>query len=332
MALPPLSLSAVPNNTIVSNISGHAEVPAANSLTELLDAMLGSQPGTMIMRTGGAWAPFAPGGPGQVLQVETYIPNWGSLTKLLDHLLGGGQGTIMFRGLTTWMGSPPGAPGQFLETQGALDYPRWTPPIPTGATMSFIGGVAPSGWVLASGGTIGDRSSGATARANDDTLALWQLLYATWPDAQAPVSGGRGASASADFTAHKTIRLPDLRGRVVAGKDDMGGTAARRLTAEGSGLNGTTPGAVGGAETHTLTGGQMPSHSHHVTDAGHVHAMLTRTDLVNTGRAGAYAAGASAGGQTTQSATTGITIDNAGGGGAHNNTQPTIVMNYIIKL
>ena len=35
---------------------------------------------------------------------------------------------------------------------------------------------------------------------------------------------------------------------------------------------------------------------------------------------------------TTQSATTGITIDNSGGSEAHNNTPPTIVLNYIIKL
>ena len=52
---------------------------------------------------------------------------------------------------------------------------------------------------------------------------------------------------------------------------------------------------------------------------------------MNTGRAGAHAAGTSAPGQT-QSATTGITIDNSGGSEAHNNTPPTIVVNYIIKL
>jgi microcystin-dependent protein len=246
------------------------------------------------------------------------------------------RGSIMVRGSTSWTALPPGAAGSVLQTQGPEADPRWAQPVsvPTGVLMPFIGGDrgVPPGWVLASGGTIGDASSGATTRAHVDTLSLWQLLYTSWPDAQAPVSGGRGTGAAADFNAHKTIRLPDLRGRVVAGKDDMGGTAAGRLTVAGSGVTGTALGAAGGAETHTLTSGQMPRHGHGITDAGHVHGVLTRSDLANTGRAGAHAAGASALGQTTQSATTGITIDNAGGGGAHNNTPPTIVLNYIIKL
>lgn len=43
-----------------------------------------------------------------------------------------------------------------------------------------------------------------------------------------------------------TFNLPDLRGRVAAGKDDMGGTSANRLTTP---INGDTLGAAGGAET-----------------------------------------------------------------------------------
>lgn len=334
MALPP----TIANNTIVSNISGQTAAPAANTLTQLLDAILGAQPGALVMRHGSSWQALAPGAPGQVLQVQTYMANWGPLSPMFDFLgpVGYARGAIMFRGSTSWTTLPPGAAGSVLQTQGPEADPQWAQPasVPTGALMPFIGADrnVPSGWVLAAGGTIGDASSGATTRANADTASLWTLLYTSWPDAQAPVSGGRRTGAAVDFNAHKTIRLPDLRGRVAAGKDDMGGTAAGRLTAAGSGVAGTTLGAAGGAETHRLTGGQMPRHSHHVIDAGHVHEVLTRADLVNTGRAGAHASGPSALGQTTQSATTGITIDNSGGGEAHNNTPPTIVLNYIIKL
>ena len=35
-----------------------------------------------------------------------------------------------------------------------------------------------------------------------------------------------------------TFNLPDLRGRVVAGKDDMGGVSANNLTDQSGGLNG----------------------------------------------------------------------------------------------
>ncbi|HEX5676413.1 MAG TPA: phage tail protein, partial [Alcanivorax sp.] len=61
-----------------------------------------------------------------------------------------------------------------------------------------------------------------------------------------------------------TFNLPDLRGRVPAGRDNMGGTAANRLTTAGSGVDGVALGAAGGSETHVLTGLQMPSHSHSI--------------------------------------------------------------------
>jgi microcystin-dependent protein len=44
-----------------------------------------------------------------------------------------------------------------------------------------------------------------------------------------------------------TFNLPDLRGRVAAGKDDMGGSSAARLNL----IAGTTLGAAGGAQTPT---------------------------------------------------------------------------------
>lgn len=45
-----------------------------------------------------------------------------------------------------------------------------------------------------------------------------------------------------------TFTTPDLRGRVVAGEDDMGGTSANRLTGITNSLNGDTLGATGGVE------------------------------------------------------------------------------------
>lgn len=56
-----------------------------------------------------------------------------------------------------------------------------------------------------------------------------------------------------------TFNLPDLRGRVTAFLDNMGGSAASRLTTIGSG---TTLGATGGEETHALTIGELAAHDH----------------------------------------------------------------------
>jgi hypothetical protein len=55
-----------------------------------------------------------------------------------------------------------------------------------------------------------------------------------------------------------TFNVPDLRGRVPAGVDNMGGSAASRLTSTSMSPNGTTLGATGGIEVNvtgvTLSG------------------------------------------------------------------------------
>lgn len=89
---------------------------------------------------------------------------------------------------------------------------------------------ADAGWVMANDGTIGNASSGGTTRANADTSALFALLWDNIADAWAPVSGGRGASAAADFAANKTIRLPRTLGRAIAGAGT--GTYTTTFTAD----------------------------------------------------------------------------------------------------
>jgi microcystin-dependent protein len=81
----------------------------------------------------------------------------------------------------------------------------------------------------------------------------------------------------------------------------MGGTAANRLTSAGSGVNGLSLGAVGGAETHTLTNAQLPNQAIGI------------------------------GGNTISRGSTVADLQVIGNSQAHNNTQPTIVLNYIIK-
>ncbi|MDP1886636.1 hypothetical protein [Polaromonas sp.] len=183
--------------------------------------------------------------------------------------------------------------------------------IPPGIVWSYDGATLPDGFIWAAGKTIGNAASAATERANADTAALFALYWNSMADAEAPVSGGRGASAAADFAANKTITVPDRRGRSDAGKDDMGGTAANRLTAAGSGITGTTLGTSGGGETHTLTTAEMPSHVH----AGGVNSLYT----VNGGASINVFQGVA-------------NTSSAGGGGAHNNVPPTYVTNKIIKL
>lgn len=121
----------------------------------------------------------------------------------------------------------------------------------TGDLKARYGTGTLSGFVRSNGRTIGSATSGATERANSDTQALFEYLYDA--DTNLAVSGGRGASAAADWASNKALALPDFRGRLIAGLDDMGSTAAGRLTATYFGTAATVLGAAGGSESRNLT-------------------------------------------------------------------------------
>lgn len=179
------------------------------------------------------------------------------------------------------------------------------------------------GWVRCNGRTIGSATSGASERANSDTQALYQFLWLA--DPELVVLGGRGASAAADWTANKPLTLPDARGRAIIGVDNMGNDPANNTPAANN------LGWTGGAHTHTLSIGEMPSHVHGVNDPGHVHT----TQEYRTG-AGPILFGGSGGNMGFASGTgaslTNISIQGNGGGLAHNNLQPSIAMSLYIRL
>ena len=115
-----------------------------------------------------------------------------------------------------------------------------------------------TGFVRFNGRTIGSATSGASERANADTQALFEHLWDA--DSNLTVSTGRGATAAADWTANKTIALPDMRGKVMAGLDDMGAAAASAFTGVTftSGAA-TTLGSILGSATKTIAQNYLPN-------------------------------------------------------------------------
>ena len=132
------------------------------------------------------------------------------------------------------------------------------------------------------------------------------------------------------------VHVPDLRGRTFAGADAMGGTAASRLTSTYFGTSAATPAKSGGLQSHTLTQAELSvalgSATSVVTDPGHVHNL----SINGSGTFGNGSLGITGAASQTNSATTGITvattITNSSGGNAHAIVQPTLTINYIIKV
>lgn len=248
-----------------------------------------------------------------------------------------------------------------------------TPELP-GVTKAYYGNTLPTGYVWANGTTIGSLASGATGRANADTLALYTVLWNSLTNAVLPIqdSGGaassRGVSAAADFAANKRLPTPNECGRAGVGTDNMGGiTAAGRITTAGCGIDGSIPGAAGGAQNVSLSAAQNGPHTHSAstTTAGdHYHAGTTNssgthqhnTPVKTAGSGNPFqfalafspwtntstyenqlsdSAGAHTHGFNTDHAgdhTHPVTVDTQGSGSAHLNVQPTIIRNSIIAL
>jgi microcystin-dependent protein len=214
---------------------------------------------------------------------------------------------------------------------------------PPGSGISFWGDVAPTGWVLASGKTVGSATSGATERANADTLDLYTVLWNSYSNSILVIetSGGvpttRGVSAAADFAANKRMPVLDMRGRAIVGKDNMGGTTASRITAGESGITGTTLGATGGAQTHSLSIAQLANHGHTQSSHSHIDGFAGVNSAATYGVASVGGGNindqfGNSGANHAWTSTEQPTIFGTGSGSTHQNTQPSIVGNYILKL
>ena len=132
----------------------------------------------------------------------------------------------------------------YQQSLGAFRVLSLLGAVPTGATIGFRGTSAqvPAGWLIERGNSIGDAASGATELASAACEALFKLLwannnYALQDASGAPVS--RGASAEADWMAHKRIVLLDMADRFRRGAATTAGGAGE------STVNGATSGSLG---------------------------------------------------------------------------------------
>ena len=181
-----------------------------------------------------------------------------------------------------------------------------------------------SGFVRFNGLTIGNAVSGATERANADTQAAFIYLYGVDPNLV--VSGGRTGNALNDYNANKTLTLPDARGLGLGALADMGNTATTKLNATYFGASVTTLGSIGGSQSHSLLAAELAAHNHAVflNDPGHTHTNNANSANSSSGTGGGGFTIPATSAAVINSATTGITVrDASGGGGNANQTAST---------
>lgn len=72
----------VATGTVQSNISGSTAAPTANTISAVLDNLLGTAQGSVVYRGASSWAPLTPGTLGQFLQTQGAgaNPQWASVT------------------------------------------------------------------------------------------------------------------------------------------------------------------------------------------------------------------------------------------------------------
>lgn len=196
----------------------------------------------------------------------------------------------------------------------------------TGDVKWTFNGTAPTGWLLINqagpaANTIGSASSGATLRANSDTLALYQMIYANVSDANAPVTGGRSGNSTTDFNAGKPIAIPNM-----ISKSPMGAGVATGYTTR-------VLGQVYGGESITLGVANLPPY----TPSGTVSSVITwgPNFVVAAGGGNVGVGGTASGGSLNQNPFVTSTFSGAAQGGASTPfgiVHPTIALNPMVKL
>lgn len=203
----------------------------------------------------------------------------------------------------------------------------------TGDVKFSLKTTASPGWIIMNDGTIGSATSGATY-ANANAWPLYNVLWTNVSNTYAPVTGGRGASAAADFAANKPIALLKVLGRALA------------AAGNGAGLSARSQGQTAGVESIALAEGHLPPHRHGIAlaDPGHTHghnandangnlgpgtqssprAPSQSGAIINAATTGCYVYATDGGGVNVTSA--------AGSGVAFGLMQPTVFLLCFIKL
>lgn len=216
-------------------------------------------------------------------QVNT---NFTDLVNFLNSSTVHSDGSVPMTGLLTLHSLDPTTANHAVRKSYADSKAQSS--FPPGVIAPTLASAAPADWVLMFGQTL--------TNAQSTYPVLW-------------------ANVDAAFKSGANLIVPDLRGRIPVGRDNMGGSAANRITAGQSGLSGTTLGAVGGDER---------LHAHQHTPNAVASFLINGPSSLIVLSAGDWGGGTYSPGIVTDTAVQGA--------GASQNVQPSIILNWILKL
>lgn len=165
----------------------------------------------------------------------------------------------------------------------------WSPIVdaPTGTVNSFAGATAPTGWLLCGGQAI-------SRTTYSDLFAVVGTTYGV----------GDGST---------TFNIPDLRGRAIAGLDNMGGVDAGRLDWA------NTLGTSGGTQTNTHNHFQSVGYDGTIYAKFYTVPPRSKVETVSRGSIAGTTSTAPGRFDSTDNETIDI-------------MQPTLLLNYIIRI
>ncbi|MFB2876861.1 phage tail protein [Floridanema aerugineum] len=231
-----------------------------------------------------------------------------------------------FSGLPTVPSPPAGnSSGLIANTgwvQGELAPLKNAPApvtIPIGTIIAFAGTTIPAKWLRCDGSMI-------------DKTKYAQLYSAI------------GTTYGYDSDYPQYFKIPDLRGKTTIGRNYSETITGNPWTAYVSDSWATTLGGVGGAATVTLTTNEMPAHNHTLEMClAYNYSYASNTYPAKGSNSGYYDLYLYAGGYSylnycdssygywhRSTLSPFLRSLNTGNGAAHNNVQPSIVLNYII--
>ena len=206
------------------------------------------------------------------------------------------------------IGSVGGADAMSVSSGGVVTF-NSAPALPSSTPYVFV-----TGMIIPYAGPLADQAAALALAGNgwllcDGTEVSRSTYAALFAVIQETYGAGNGSS---------TFLLPDLRGRVIAALDNMGGASANVINEITNHANADALGSTLGDDVHELTIAELPVHGH-----GGV--------LTGSSTGSRYQVSGSVNDPTPITSTSSGSTGTQGSGDKHANMQPTMFMNYIIK-